>query len=290
MSASVGAVLRVLFGSASGAAYELTGADAGLRAALPLSRRIDVAGVDGGSGTTAVATTLSNVLGRRRSGPVLAVDAAGGHAGLWHRMIDRAPCPADEAETARRSAAGTLSEATTGLPRSATGAYVLDLAGPSRHPASVAEWAEQVLPIARFFDLVITDWGVRPWPADLPAVRQSGHLLVVAGRCDRASATAAATAVTVVGGLDDACSGPMLVLSDVARSADRIAEPLGRALGQRVVVLPWEPAWSLDHRLPTRRFTLKTRRAHIGLAAMIMAEAARGNRPAIDSRRERAGS
>jgi MinD-like ATPase involved in chromosome partitioning or flagellar assembly len=287
-AAAVTSALRVLFGSVGGAAYELTAADAALRAALPLSRRVGVVAVDGGSGTTAVATGLSSLLARRRSGPVLAVDAAGGRAGLWHRTVGSDPQPATEraASAAERGRAQTIAQATGGLPTSATGAYVLDLAGPQRWPVAVSEWAQQVSPIARFFDLVVTDWGVRPADVDLATAAATSHVLVVVARADRRSATAAATALAALGEVGDTPAA-LLVLADVGRTADRIAGPLARALGGPVQRLPWEPGWAAEHLIPGRRFGAGTRRAHIDLAAAVVSEAVRSQQPA--RRRSRPG-
>lgn len=260
-----------------GAVHELTEAHAAIRAPLPLSRRVGVVSVDGGSGCSAVATTLANVLARRRSGPVLGVDAAGGRSGLWLRCVgaDPAATPtsaAPAAGAARRAAATSLVTATSDLPTSSTGAYVLDASGPDRRAASPGEWAQQVTPIARFFDVVVTDWGVRDG-VDLAAVLTTSHVLVLVARTDRASATAAAAALADVpssGGSDVS-----LVLVDLGRTADRIADPLRRSTGRDVQVLPHDVSWSGPTGEPTRRFRARTRRAHIRLAVGVMDAAVR---------------
>ena len=200
-----------MFGSVGGAVHDLTAADTVLRSSLPLSRRIAVVAVDGGAGTTAVATALSGLLAHRRSGPVLGVDAAGGQHGLVARSgIDPSPATGDSppGDPTERAGAGTLAQATAGLPRSTTGGYLLDLAGDQRRSASVADWSRKVSPIARFFDLVITDWGVRPVTVDLPAAVQTSHVVVMVGRADRRSATTAASALAGLPGVRDSARDP----------------------------------------------------------------------------------
>lgn len=257
-----------------GAVRELTEAHAAIRAPLPLSRRIGVVAVDGGSGCSAVAATLANVLARRRSGPVLGVDAAGGRSGLLHRCVGADPeDPATRTTgAARRATATSLVTATSDLPTTSTGGYVLDASGPGRRAVSPAEWAQQVTPIARFFDVVVTDWGVRD-AADLSAALTTSHVLVLVARTDRASATAAAAALSDVP--DRSGTDVSLVLVDIGRTADRIADPLRRSTGLDVQVLPWDASWSGPTGAPTRRFRSRTRRAHIRLAVGVMDAAVR---------------
>lgn len=286
MTAGRATALRMIFGSVGGAAYELTTAETACTSPLPLSRRIGVVAVEGGCGTSAVATALSSVLARRRSGPVLGVDAAAGRSGLLRRTAaagqgtTQSGPPGDpDTAAAVRAAARTTTDATTGLPRSATGAFLLDLAGPSRRAASVADWSVNVSPIGRFFDLVVTDWGVRPPAVDLAAAAETSHVLVMVGRADRRSATAAGSALAALRADDAQAAAALLVLVDVARTADRIVGPLGRALDLDVQVLPHEPRWSDDPAATRRRFGSRTRRAHIALAVAVMGEAARSQQP-----------
>jgi MinD-like ATPase involved in chromosome partitioning or flagellar assembly len=284
--------LRTLFGSTAGAAYELTTADATVRRGLSLSRRIGVVALDGGSGTTAVAVALSSLLAARRPGPVLAVDAAGGHAGLVGRTIGDDPAlrASSAAGADQRRTARTGTQARAGLPQSGSGPYVLDLAGPARPPAAVETWAQQVTPIARFYDVVVTDWGVRPVGLDLAESVATGHLLVMVSRADRHSATRAAAAAAAVAQLSGSSGGaargtgdrvpPILVLVDVSRTADRVAPALRRRLGTPVHVLPHELEWSADATTSSRRFDARTRRAHIRLARAVMEQAVRSQEPA----------
>ena len=62
-----------------------------------------------------------------------------------------------------------------------TGLIALDLAR-DHLATSAGTWFEQVTPIARFYDLVITDWGVRHRQVDLRQVARASHVVcLVAG-------------------------------------------------------------------------------------------------------------
>jgi len=223
---------------------------------------------------------------------VLAVDAAGGHAGLVGRTVGSDPAlQATSASAADlRRSAHNATEARAGLPQPGSGAYVLDLAGPARQPAAVETWAQQVTPIARFYDVVVTDWGVRPVGLDLAESVATGHLLVMVSRADRHTATRAAAAAAAVAQLSGSPGGlargagdrvpPILVLVDVNRTADRVAPALRRQLGTPVHVLPHDLAWSADPMMSSRRFDARTRRAHIRLARAVMEQAVRSQEPA----------
>jgi MinD-like ATPase involved in chromosome partitioning or flagellar assembly len=291
--AHLAAGLRTLFGSTAGAVYELTAADATVGTGLSLSRRISVVALDGGSGTTAVAVALASLLARRRGGPVLAVDAAGGHAGLVSRTIGGDPAPQATRAAAgdQRLAARTGTQARTGLPQSGSGSYVLDLAGTARRPASVETWLHEVAPIARFYDVVVTDWGVRAAPMDFVESVATGHLVVMVSRADRQSATRAAAAVAQLDGPSGEAAGaaarpvpPIMVLVDVSRTADRVVAAVRRRLGTPVHALPHDPEWSADTLTSSRRFAARTRRAHIRLAQAVMEQAVRSQQPAARPR------
>ena len=274
---------RMLFGSTSAAVAELRGADASLRAGLPLSRRVGIVALAGGSGTTSTTASLASLLAQRRTGMVLAVDAAGGSVGLHRQLMgdaDQRPAERDEAAAARRRTALTAADAGAGLASTASRLRVLDTTGTRRRAAAVAEWGAAVGPISRFFDLVVTDWGVRPAAADLEEVAGTCHLLWLVARSDRHSATAAAAALRAL--RETAGSARTgLVLVDVARSPDRVAAGLEQALGRPVRALPYEPERGRTPTPTSRRFTSRTRTAHIRLAVTVMNEAIASQTPAI---------
>ena len=120
--------------------------------------------------------------------------------------------------------------------------------------------------------------GRRPATVDLAEAVATSHIVVMVARADRRSATRAAAALA---GLRDAdtTAATRLVLVDVARTPDRVADPLSRALGAAVPTLPHEPGWAADPGPSAVRFGARTRRAHIDLAVMVMTEAVRSQQP-----------
>lgn len=302
MSAADGVrmALRTVFGSTGAAVDTLLATDARIRAGLPLSRRIGFVSMAGGSGTTTVVASVAATLAARRSGSVLAVDADGGRAGLGRQLIAVQPrrsgdpsgngsagpsaAAVDPAE--RRRTARTAEEARSGLAQAGPRLQLLDLNDPAGSgaatplPRSVADWTDQLGPIARFFDLVLTDWGVRPAAEDLEQVATAGHVLVVVSRADQPAATAAAATVAALQTLPQP---PRLVLAlaDVDRTATprRIARTLGGSLGIPVYRLPYDPVVGSDWLYATGRRSVRSRRAIARLAAGLVTEAAASRAP-----------
>lgn len=302
MSATDGVrmVLRTVFGSTGAAVDTLLATDARIRAGLPLSRRIGFVSMAGGSGTTTVVASVAATLAARRTGSVLAVDADGGRAGLGRQLIAiqprrsgdpsgngaAGPSPAAVDPAERRRTARTAEEARSGLAEAGPRLQLLDLNDPvgggaaTPLPRSVADWTDQLGPIARFFDLVLTDWGVRPAAEDLEQVATAGHVLVVVSRADQPAATAAAATVAALQTLPQP---PRLVLAlaDVDRTATppRIARTLGGSLGIPVYRLPYETAVGSDWLYATGRRSVRSRRAIARLAAGLVTEAAASRAP-----------
>ena len=286
----------MLLGSTGAAVTELRGADARLRAALPLSRRIGVVALGGGSGTTSVVASLASLLARRRSGMVLGVDASGGALGLLRQTVPDGAGEASqagqghqadqatEAAAARRRTARTAADARAGLVTTASGLRLLDLSGPGREAAATSTWGAAVGPVARFFDLVLTDWGVRPADDELAEIAASSHVLVVVARAERHAATAAAEALAALAAPP---AGPrsLLVLVDVARTPERVGAGLQRALGRPVLLLPHEPERSRTATPTSRRFSGRTRNAHLRLAVAVVDDAVASQAPAPGRRR-----
>ena len=272
--------LRTVFGSTGQMVGDLKAADLVLRTPLPLSRRVGFVSVAGGSGTTSALASVASLLARRRSGMVLAADAGGGQSGLRRQLVEpasgalagEARAAADvAAELTRRQSARTAAEARAGLIHTSSGLHLLDLAGPGSRSPLMSTWAEQVGPIVRFFDLVFTDWGVRPPALDLEEVAGSGHLLVVVSRAERAAATAAAEAIDA---LSRSANPPrfLFALVDAGATSDRMADGLQASLDVPVVVVPWDRSRSDRLRPTSREFSAATRTAHIRLAAAVMTQ------------------
>jgi len=273
--------LRMIFGSTGSAVDSLQATDAEIRVGLPLSRRIAFVSMAGGSGTTTTVASVAAALAGRRTGALLAVDADGGRSGLGRHLIGAAAAEVpDDDHAERRRLARTVDDARAGLPMAGR-LPLLSLNDPGTgavRPRSVAEWTDQLSPIARFFDLVLTDWGVRPAVEDLEQVAYSGHVLVLVSRADQPSAVAAANALA---GLKALPEPPrlMLALADVDRTATprRLAPTLAESLGVPVLRLPYDPVVGADWLHAAGRRSGGSRRAIARLAAEIVTAAA-GNR------------
>lgn len=300
IGAQAQATLRTLVRSTSTAA-ELTEADARLRTPMALSRRVSFLAVTGGSGTSATAASVASLLAARRTGMVLAVDAGGGPSGLgWQLEVESgAGKPmSDPAATARRQTARSAADARSGLSDTPTGLHLLDLAEPGTAAASVTEWRRSVSPIARFFDLVVTEWGVRHWQGDLTEVAATSHLVAVVARAERHAATAAASVVPL---LQDVSPAPrvVLVLVDVARTSER-AFGWRERLGVPVHQIGFDRQRAAGSPQDSSSLTARTRRELIGLATTVLNEVsatsaatprlpviAPAERPAVDRDRTR---
>lgn len=265
--------LRATFGSAAAAVSRLRELDQQVRTPLALCRRVGFVAVSGGSGTTTLAATVANLLSVRRSGMVLAVDAAGGMSGLVERTGAVTTIDDPEARqlaATQRMLARTAADARSGLACAATGLLVADLArgGPA---VAVATWREAVTPVSRFYDLVVTDWGVRPWAGDLAEVTDADHVLVVVGRADRASAQSAAAVATAVHATTT--TRVVLALADVAQVSDRVAAGLRDVLDVPVRTIRNEGSLGKAMALSGRR-SAPLRLDLLRLAAAVVDEAA----------------
>ncbi|GIG32339.1 hypothetical protein [Cellulomonas oligotrophica] len=233
-------------------ARRLADADAAMRRPVSTSRRVGVVQVDGGAGATTTVAGSAAVLARRRGGGVLAVDAARGPAALGAALALDAPLPwtTDAASLHAGGGASRGSQVRARLPHGPTGVAVLgDGSASAPWPPDPQRWRELVDPVGRFFDVVLTDWGVRS-DAETARVAAEHHVLVVAtrterGPLERAVARAAAWAT--------APHAPAVVLLavDVARTGDRDAS-LARAAGLTTLVVPHDAHLAArDPRTPT---------------------------------------
>jgi len=183
----VPALGRAFFGSVAGGARELDDAHRAIRQGVPTSRRIAFASLRGGTGCSATAAAVATVLARRRAGRVLGVDGAAGlRSFATHAGADRTgPTPPSE----RRSAARTSWDATDGLAVTGSGLHVLRIGDPRlpSRQAAPADWTDAVDPIARFFDVVVGDWGSRSPFVDLGAVAADAHVVALVTGPDRPS-------------------------------------------------------------------------------------------------------
>lgn len=275
-------VLRSLVGTAPAAVLGATAsgtgvlerADRAIRAPLALSRRLGFVHLTGGVGASTTASLVANLVARRRTGPVLGVDAAAGSRSmLWHAGLPDLP---PTVEDARRRDPASTADATAGLVRAGSGLYALDVREPGTadehdappRQATEARWAEAVAPVTRFFDVVCTDWGVRAPGVDLTAVAYASHAVCLVARTDRVSLERAMAVVEAVRALEHR---PTVVVAavDVGRSGSRAVEAV-RWPDATVLRIPADLARLAGAPRSTRDLTVATRTAHARLAAALL--------------------
>lgn len=271
--AAVSVIISGLLGSASGITHELTASDSLLRSPLALSRRIGFVQLRGGSGASSTAGYVASMLARRRTGMVLAVNASAGEANLlWHAGLTRSAAPG-ASDYQRRAHPSSAADARAGLPVTGTGLIALDLAR-DHLATSAGTWFEQVTPIARFYDLVITDWGVRHRQVDLRQVARASHVVCLVTRADRYPAEEAAALIPALLDVEDQ-PRVVLALIDVGRTAERTPQLLRSQLQVPVLTIPYDPLRAAARPVGSRRLPTRTRLAYTRLCTALMAEAVR---------------
>ena len=266
-------IISGLLGSASGITHELTTSDMLLQSPLALSRRIGFVQLRGGSGASSTAGYVASMLARRRTGMVLAVNASAGETNLlWHAGLTRSAARGARNALSRAHPA-SAADARAGLPVTGTGLIALDLA--RDHLATGAgTWFEQVTPIARFYDLVITDWGLRHRQVDLRQVARASHVVCLVSRADRYPAEEAAALIPALSEVEDQ-PRVVLALVDVGRTAERTPQLLRSQLQVPVLTIPHDPLRAAARPVGSRQLPTRTRLAYIRLCTALMAEAVR---------------
>jgi MinD-like ATPase involved in chromosome partitioning or flagellar assembly len=265
----VGALLSsaslALLGSTSARMRDLSIADDAITMPLPLSRRIGFVQQQGGTGASAVAAAVASTFATRRQGLVLGVNASAGVRSIAWQVGAAGPTPPSE----RRQRARTSTDATDGLAVAATGLRVLDLAAETLVVPPARSWYDSVTPISRFFDLVCTDWGQRPWNVDLGDVATSSHVVCLVARSDRQSAEDAAALIPAIAG---AANSPAVVLAlvDVGGTGATSVHWLRDALGVPVVLVPHDPARASGFPVPSATLATRTRLAYSELAGVLV--------------------
>ncbi|MDJ0350056.1 hypothetical protein [Cryobacterium sp. PH29-G1] len=268
-----------VWGSASAHLHDLSRADAAIRAPLPLNRRIGVVQLAGGTGASIVAASLASIFATRRTGLILGVNAsAGTNNMLWQAgIVDNPGASALGLRPLRAFASpSSAAEAADGLLRSPAGLVGLDLrdrAQPTT-PAPSRIWFDQINPISRFFDLVVTDWGVRGWQIDLAQVTQASHVVCVVCRSERHAVEEAAAVLPALRGLED---GPrvVLVIVDVGGTASRGAPGAPAPSETPVIRIPYDPSSGSATPQASAARAARTRISHALLAGTVMTEAHR---------------
>ena len=154
-----------------------------------------------------------------------------------------------------------------------TGLIALDLAG-EQLAVSAGTWFEQVTPIARFYDLVITDWGVRQRQVDLRQVARASHVVCLVARADRYPAEEAAALVPALSEVEDQ-PRVVLCLVDVGRTGGRTPQLLHDQLQVPVLTIRYDARRASGRPIASRQLPTRTRLAYIRLSTALMAEAVR---------------
>jgi MinD-like ATPase involved in chromosome partitioning or flagellar assembly len=260
-----------LLGSVSAITHELTTCDVLLRSPLALSRRIGFVQLRGGTGASSTAGYVASMLARRRTGMVLGVNASAGETSmLWQAGLARSAGNAASDQERRRHPA-IAADARAGLPVTGTGLIALDLVR-DHLAASAGTWFEEVTPIARFYDLVITDWGVRHRQVDLRQVARASHVVCLVARADRYPAEEAAALLPALGEVEDQ---PQVVLAlvDLGRTAERTPQLLRSQLLVPVLSIPYDARRAQARPIASRQLASRTRLAYGRLGTALMAEA-----------------
>lgn len=247
--------------------------DEEVRRPLALSTRVGFVGTAGGAGCSVAAGLAAGVLARRRSSRVLAVNASGNHRSLlWHAGL-LGEATSTTAQDGARASASTAAEALAGLATSPSGLHGLDLTRQTQ--TSDTRWWEAVAPASRFFDFVVTDWGVRDVPA-LGHVLAASSVLAVVATPDRPSLQ---HAVDMAGAAYASQVPAVVVLMPARGRAPAWAGEVLRALPVPSVRFPRDRAHGWSAPAPSTRLLTSTNLAAIRLAAQLASVAA-ARRPA----------
>lgn len=247
---------------------ELRRLDDEIRRPLALSTRVGFVGTAGGVGCSTAAGLAASVLARRRSGRVLAVNASGAPRSLlWHAgLLSEAATTMEQ--DGRRASAGSAAEALDGLACAPSGLFGIDLTRQTQ--TDDTRWWEAVAPSSRFFDFVVTDWGVRDVAA-LGHVVAASSVLAIAMTPDRVSLQHAVDLASAVYAAAVPAVGVLL--------PTRGRVPWGvsaavRAFPIPVVRFPRDRAHGAARPVPSTRLRDRTNLAAIRLAAGLVSAAA----------------
>ncbi len=256
-----------LFSSSAASVRRLSIEDAQIRAALPVNRRIGFVQLTPEAGCSSLAAQVAGVFARRRAGQVLGVNASAGP----NNLIAAAGLSAHSADrpNAVRLSARSASEAFTDLRQAPTGLRVQDLRTSPDAEASVSDWTDQIAPISRFFDLTVTDWGLREPDTDLGAIVAASHIICLVARADRYSAERAAALVPAIQA-HQASPAVVVALVDVDGAAGQAPSSMLRDENLPICVIPYDPNALRPGVLPPRGRSMRARRATASLAAALL--------------------
>lgn len=252
-----------LFGSGVSRRRQLTGWDAAIRRVRATTHRIGFVSIAAGAGSTTLATHVTRAIAARRREPVLAIDVSTDPSGLAATLGIPLASPSET-----RSAARTTADALTGLTER-EGIVGLRPAGLDGHGATdgdpVRAWLDEAAPVMRFFEVCVTDFGVRHPLVDLAACAALCDVLCIVSDARRSPAELARAVAPAVAALPER-PAPVLALVDHARHGDAVARAFA-ADPWPVVAVPFDA--SVRRRRTLR--SVRTRRALLQVAATVMA-------------------
>lgn len=268
---STGPLARV-FSAPRAEQDDLVALDDAVTVPLATSRRLAFLHLDGGVGCSTLVAGVSDVLASRRRGRsdrVLVVDAGGSRHGVGG-AVGIAPGERVTAASLVRSSARRYADAIDGLSATRSGALYVGLGrSESGHwPSTAHEWAGEVDGIARFFDLVVTDWGRRDAAATLSSIAESSHVVCLVTSSDRGALERAFALAPVLGESRRVGGVVVAVVDRDGRGHGAVGLDL-RSVPAATVYLP------NDRRTAAGRGPSATRRrGHLLVAAAVMRAAA----------------
>lgn len=212
MSLDLRELPATLFTSAAASGRALTAWDAAIRGPRSTAQRIGVVSLSPGAGASTLAEQIVRAAAARRREPVLAVDVSADATGLGPRLSMPVTGADDSRSTARSSR-----EAQSGL---TTGDGWFGLRTDASRAADA--WIAEAAPITRFFEVSVTDFGVRHPLVDLAPCAALCDVVVLVADARRGPAEVARAAAPAIAALPEA-PRPVLALVDHARSGDAVA-------------------------------------------------------------------
>lgn len=244
---------------------ELTRLDEEIRAPLPLSTRVGFVSVASGIGCSVAAGLAVSVLAARRPGRVLAVNAsADARSLLWHAGLT-SDAQVDRGDDPGRASARRAEDVTATLARTPAGLACIDLVDGTAGSADT-RWWEVVAPIGRFFDFVVTDWGVRE-AGSCDDITASSALACVVSPPDRAGMQ---QAIDLAHALSLAGTPSLVAVVDAGRRRTPATGIMVDLLPVPAVELPHDPAHGADAPVPGTELRPATTLAAARLAAALV--------------------
>lgn len=261
--------LRLAVGGSTAITRELVALNSGLRRPVATSRRIAMVQLDGGTGATTAAARTATLLARRRGGGVLAVDTARGkaHLATYTQVTDPIGLTQFLSTSSQRL---TRAGVRSAIPVSRAGVNVLGsgTGDQAPWPTPPPAWGNAIDRIGRFFDVILTDWGVRTGDGELAQIIENHHAVIIMARADHAHGERAVELATAIS--RDMPGSELVValadLSNAARPPSRQLSTQARAANVPILTIPFDRELSRSGGVSTGAIHLNTALAYARLA------------------------